>query len=622
MQRVGNAGATRTRHLHNAVPEHAGVHCLFTEEYRSVPMKTIDIPPVAVIADAHLHDIESNYDGASITINSRRLTLRSWADTRQSSRVFNESYAALVGALTDIVNRGVQHVVLLGDYADDGQIEAVEKTACVLQRFKKNHGLNFYAIPGNHDFFGPVGKHQSTRFAVSAQHSVLVTSDAEAAAQEPASAVLTRKMFCLGAPEGLLPMAEFGLFPQPQYLHWETPFGSSDSIETRRYTATSADGLNRHQLVDASYLVEPSPGLWLLMLDANVFEPKNGKWDIRQKKAFKDSSDAGWNSVLRNKPYLLEWIRDVCRRARKLEKNLLTFSHYPTLDPFDDHASGYEKLFGHCEILKRQPGIGVAEKLLETGLELHFSGHMHVNSVSRYATKNSQFTNICVPSTVSCPAAYQVIQCAGNEVHVDTVSLASQSLDPALMNFYKQESLWRQEPADVALDATHYGDFLYRRIRSRVLYRYLRKDWPGEIVQHLQDSSVVDLMILLQRQETSLTPLLLCASNPLNQTDTISNLRSLIEKNDMNFDDFSHHSMMDLIVNWYCLRDVGNQAHCFISSELITMYRFLSKHFGDATVSQVENTADFFLIFLAMLDNPLKALSQTPSSRETIKLSN
>lgn len=583
-------------------------------------MKTLDIPTVAVIADAHLHDIDSDYDGAAITINGRRLTLRSWADTRLSSRVFNESHMALMGALTDIVKRNIKHVVLLGDYADDGQIEAIQRVVTILRHFKKEHDVNFFAIPGNHDFYGPVGKHQSTRFAVSAQQTVLVTSDPETAKQESESAVLTRKMFCLGAPEGLMPMADFGLFNQTEYLHWETPFGTSDALEARHYPATSSDGLITHQLMDASYLVEPSPGLWLLMLDANVFEPRNGTWNINQKRAFKDSSDAGWNSVLRNKPYLFEWIADVCKRAHQQGKNLLTFSHYPTLDPFNDSSGGYAKLFGQNEIIRRQPGIAVAEKLLETGLQLHFSGHMHVNGVSRYTVENAQLTNISVPSPVSCPAAYQLIQSDKNKVHVDTISLASLALDSSLIDFYKVENLWSQEPIDAALNTASYGDFLYKRIYARVVYRYFKKDWPHEIVQNIDNTSVADLMVLLQRQETSDDNLLLCPEAALNNKGITISLESLVAEHNMAFEDFSHHPMVELIADWYCLRDAGNQAHSFINIDRINRYRFLSKHYGNTTMAEVKSTANFFAVFLGMMHNSLQNLSQKPSSRETITL--
>jgi 3',5'-cyclic AMP phosphodiesterase CpdA len=583
-------------------------------------MKSLDTPTVAVIADAHLHDIDSDYDGASITIDGRRVTLRSWADTRRSSRVFNESHTALVGALTDIVNRDIKHVVLLGDYADDGQIEAIERVVTILRHFKDEYGLNFLALPGNHDFYGPVGKHQSTRFAVSSQQTVLVTSDSKAAEQEPDSAILTRKMFCLGAPEALLPMAEFGFFRQADYIHWETPFGTSDSLETRHYPATSSDGLITHPLVDASYLVEPSPGVWLLMLDANVFEPRNGTWNINQKRAFEDSSDAGWNSVLRNKPYLFEWITDVCKRANVQGKNLLTFSHYPALDPFNDSSGGYAKLFGQTEIMRRQPGISVAEKLLETGLQLHFGGHMHVNAISRYIVNDAQLTNISVPSPVSCPAAYQVIHASSDEVHVDTISLASFALDSSLINFYKEENPSSQESVDAALDATDYGDFLYKRIHGRVLHHYFKKDWPQEIVQHIKDASVADLMVMFLRQETSDDPVLICATALLDDTNTLTNLRSLVAQHDMMLEDFLRLNMMELIVDWYCLRDAGNQARAYINPSRLRMYRFLSTYYGDATVAEVKSTADFFAIFLGMMHSSLQVLSQNLTSRETIKL--
>ena len=41
-------------------------------------------------------------------------------------------------------------------------------------------------------------------------------------------------------------------------------------------TSSHRTGKTVISLVDASYLVEPEAGLWLLMIDANVFEPRDG----------------------------------------------------------------------------------------------------------------------------------------------------------------------------------------------------------------------------------------------------------------------------------------------------------------------------------------------------------
>ena len=143
-----------------------------------------EIPAVAVIADAHFHDIEGNYDVDGVMVGGRRLTVRSWADTARSTRVFNESFAALPAALEDVCSRGIRHVVLLGDYTDDGQRTTTESVARLLRHWRDRHNMSFYAIPGNHDVFGPLGKHQSTRFLDASGTTTLVTSDAEIAALE------------------------------------------------------------------------------------------------------------------------------------------------------------------------------------------------------------------------------------------------------------------------------------------------------------------------------------------------------------------------------------------------------------------------------------------------------
>lgn len=162
-------------------------------------------------------------------------------------------------------------------------------------------------------------KHVTTRFVSAPGQTVLVTSDPEQVALED-SAVLTPALRCAGLPEALLPMARFGLFRQPEYLHWESPFGLDDRPEARMYDAVSADGSVVQRLMDASYLVEPEAGLWVLMIDANVFEPRTGRvgagrHDPTRKRVFHGPSDAGWNAVLRVKPFLLDWIADVAAGA-------------------------------------------------------------------------------------------------------------------------------------------------------------------------------------------------------------------------------------------------------------------------------------------------------------------
>ncbi|MDP1575671.1 MAG: metallophosphoesterase, partial [Cypionkella sp.] len=308
---------------------------------------------VAVLADVHFHDPAGDFGGAGILADGVRLALRSWADTRIAARAFNETAGVLRAALEKIAAAGVRHVVLAGDYSDDGQAANIWRLVNVLEGFEQRHGLQFYAIPGNHDLYGPHGKHVTTRFVSAPGQTMMVTSDAE---QAEVGAIVTPAMRCGGQPAALLPMARFGLFRQPEYLHWESPFGLDDRPEARIYEAVSADGSATQRLMDASYLVEPEPGLWLLMIDANVFEPRAGRPDATRKKAFIGPSDAGWNAVLRVKPFLLDWIADVTARAQALGKTLVAVSHYPVLDPFQDVAGSERALFGETAIVRRTPG--------------------------------------------------------------------------------------------------------------------------------------------------------------------------------------------------------------------------------------------------------------------------
>ena len=100
---------------------------------------------IAVLADVHVHDVYGDYDFAGV-LNSRtglRATVRTLKDTVELTRIFNESYFAFMTALDDIVSRGIRHVVLVGDYSDDGQRTSVAGVVAILRRYTAEHGLSF-----------------------------------------------------------------------------------------------------------------------------------------------------------------------------------------------------------------------------------------------------------------------------------------------------------------------------------------------------------------------------------------------------------------------------------------------------------------------------------------------
>lgn len=510
---------------------------------------------LAVIADAHFHDIEGDYAVPGLAAGGRRLALQTWAHSRESTRVYNESAAAFDSALKTIATRGIRHVVLLGDYTDDGQ----RRTTASLERRLSDHeaqfGTRFYALPGNHDMFGPWGRHQSRYFLQQDGSAVLVTSDGRH--PEPGS-VVTPQMYCEGYPAGLLPMARCGYFKRAEDLWWETPFGRDDALEARTYEVVSADMQNRHRLVDASYLVEPEEGLWLLMIDANVFEPNNGRFKTGSKGAFIDSTGAGWNAMLRLKPFVFDWMRDVSARARTLGKVLLTFSHYPAISPFEEVGSAYEQvLFPNSLIANRIPQDAVAEALVEAGISCHFSGHWHVKAISRHTHAGRELTNISVPSLVAFPPALDVVSIQGGDVAIGSVDLSSMPLNPEIMAFYRLESEHAGLSEDAALSADTYGEFLSRHTQALVIHRYFPREWPADVVAVIISMTVRDLLrnsVTRPRGGAGLCEAVGLSEAELNEVDVIG-----------------------LVSDWYLIRQGGSIALSYLGERRIAILRGISR---------------------------------------------
>ena len=534
-------------------------------------MLTHSLPMIAVIADAHFHDTKADFGFAGIELDGQRMTMRSWSDTRELTRVFNESADALHAALKEVVQRGVRHVVLLGDYTDDGQRATTETLKGILQRYSETYGTAFYALPGNHDIFGPSGRHHTKEFLVDSGRRLSVSSDGRRAGERT---IVSDRMYCEGYPAGLGPMTAFGYFRRPEYVHWETPFGLSDAVESRLYEVASPDGKNTYRLMDASYLVEPEPGLWLLMIDGNIFEPLDGAFERGEEAAFTDSTSGGWNALLRSKPFIIDWIADVSRRANAYGKTLLAFSHYPALDPFDGATGAESALFGQANVVRRTPRRAVGDALLSAGLAVHFSGHLHVEGVTRWGEGDRKLTNIAVPSLVAFPPAFKVVQPSPQEIRVETVEMAALPVNNRLCAGYIQETTHCQGMPDPAFAAQNYGIFLRGHKRSLVRHRYFAKEWAPDIVAAIGDKSVSDIVAQLGHGGG-------CHVAGVATPDALP--------------------MVELIADWYCLRQGAHLALRHIESERLALYRVLAKRFGREPKGHDGSLPSFVGIFFGAL---------------------
>ena len=437
---------------------------------------------LALLADPHYHAVDADFGFDGIEWRGvRRAAVRTLEDSGASTRIYNESFFALPSALDQVVAEGIRHVVIAGDLTDDGQAATMAAASALLSDYEARHGLRFYLTPGNHDFFGMHGRDHTKRFLAAGGAAVSVGSGAEADIQSAA-------MACEGYPAALRKWSRFGLGPREDDLLWETPFGRSGAASDRVFEMRSPDGAIRHRQIDASYLVEPDDGLWILSLDANVFAPRDGRPDQRAPDAVSDSTDAGWNAMVEHKDFVLDWIADIVRRAKAGGKALLTFSHYPMIDPLRGTLREERELFGDTSMGRRTPMPHVAERLVGTGLSHHFSGHLHVEAVSRVRSGDHDLTNFALPSLVAFPGGWKSVALSIHEM-----TFAHREVEPkdfgAFFDLYRAS-----DPAAPILGAQSYGAFLSEHVREMAVRRYLPQEWPQDLVAAFASSTVRDLV--------------------------------------------------------------------------------------------------------------------------------
>ena len=313
---------------------------------------------LAIIADPHLHNVRGDYRCGRIPAERLPdgMELRTLADTVQSTRLFNESEPGFRAVLDDIARRGVRYVVVVGDYSDDGQDESVAASLALMQSYADRFGMQFFSTVGNHDVYAYSGRSLDRSFLLAEGGTFLVSGskpDGDGVLFNPA---MRCRSYAESLPRGL------GFFRSGAELHWESPFGPSDDLADRQYTLASADGRHIRRFVDASYLVEPVEGVWLLSIDGNVFVPRDGEFALAEEE-FDDSTDAGYNALVAHRPYMLDWIADVSRRAARLGKRLISFAHYPAVDPFDGTFDDEQRLFGRTIFVRRTPSSTTAALL-------------------------------------------------------------------------------------------------------------------------------------------------------------------------------------------------------------------------------------------------------------------
>ncbi|MCE7054831.1 metallophosphoesterase [Algoriphagus sp. AGSA1] len=464
---------------------------------------------IAFLSDIHLQDVyadlnSEDFQGIFNPASGKYATVRTMKSQINSTRLFNENYFAFIAALEDLKRKGIQLVVLPGDFTDDGQPMNVLALKKILDEYAEDSGMRFFLTTGNHDPVKPFGALAGKRDFLGADGSE--QSIAGSKAVFPSSEVaLSDQVNYWGYAEITEILGDFGFFPSEKDLFWAHPFQPLDvdnydfqqakdnsALEKRVYEAGDS-GLF---LPDASYVVEPIDGIWLLALDGNVYTYNGSEWK---------GSSVGFNQAAFHKKHQLDWIKKVAAEAERRGKSLISFSHYPLVEFHDGASSEMGSLFGTQKFqLERVPSTETTSQYAKAGVRIHFAGHMHINDTGIYHDQTTTHTmyNIQVPSLAAFPPAYKTLRIPdASSLEIETISLTEVEHMNEFFDLYRMEHRWLLENQDPGiwdssiLASKDYLEYTRNHLLELTKSRFIPSDWPENLailLQHLTHSELIN----------------------------------------------------------------------------------------------------------------------------------
>lgn len=419
---------------------------------------------VALLADVHFHDVYGDYEFAGY---NSEVTMRSMQDSVGSTRMFNENYFAFITALEELGEQGIKYICLLGDFTDDGQVDTLKGFNRVVKSFVEKYGFEFFIANGNHDPVRPYGAHQTKNFLNNYGASIAVTSDANRGFTPNEIVVeqhVTNRMFGTGYQYMFDVLGEYGFHSKPNYLHYETPWGS-ENFEDRGLFLKSANG---HSLwcPDATYLAEPVQDLWICSVDMNIYLPNDDG-------SFSHAS-IGWEEGKIYKPQVFTWLKEVSQRAKEQGKALVVFSHYPVTEYLNNSSNDFFYLFGDESYNNRRvPTPDTGDKVIEAGIRVQFGGHIHVNDTAVHRNEQGAIVNVQAPSLAAYTPSYKILTPRSpNLFEIETRTLKNVNNFDALFPHYMKEKEYRESVNQnvhwgIMLKAKDYREFMAAHLEVR-----------------------------------------------------------------------------------------------------------------------------------------------------------
>ncbi|CAM3748481.1 metallophosphoesterase [Flavobacterium chungbukense] len=570
---------------------------------------------IAFIADVHLQDIfakfeDNDYKGIENPRTGEYANIRTMNAQLHSTRIFNENYFAFLEALNDIVKRGIKQVVLPGDFSDDGQPVHVRGLRKILNEYSKKYGISFFVTTGNHDVVRPFSQDAAkTDFLGKGGKEQIISSSKNNLNKGELEPIITSDIKNWGYKETINEMRDFGFFPKKSDLYWETPFSNytyeqynfekaqkESALEKRTYLIKNTN----LYLPDASYLVEPIKGVWLLAIDANAYVPNEKLSGEANNPHDFSGANTGYNNVLIYKSHLINWVKKVSAEAKQKGKILIAFSHYPMVEFNDDASPELKQLFGANKMqLQRVPDEEVAQQFADAGIQIHFGGHMHINDTGvRKTTSGNTLFNMQTPSLAAYMPAYKILTIhSKTDFEVETIVIRKVPKFNSLFPFYEEEYAHLKETKSATiwnvdiLKAQDYASFTSWHLKELVRLRFLPEDFPADFLKSIEKLSGKDLLELNK-----------------NTTEINKDLTA----NSLAISDFESWTGFDIILDFYRLKSADELAFDEIGKERLRQYDLICKYLKKTNNPKMVLWAEIFW----------KTMNGEPSSHFRIDLKN
>jgi 3',5'-cyclic AMP phosphodiesterase CpdA len=594
--------------------------------------QTLPSTQVAFLSDIHLQDVyadlkSTEFKGVLNPKTGKYATIRMMEAQLNSTRLFNENYFALYAALNELVKREIKLVALPGDFTDDGQAMNVKKLRQILDSYVIEHQMRFFITTGNHD---PVSPYKSiggkNDFLGLNGNRQAIWSEIPTYLKPEGPIAISAQISHWGYEEITHELKDYGFFPSEKDLFWSHPFMKLDyegysfakvrELAELDYRTFPIDG-GKLFIPDASYLVEPVEGLWLIAIDGNVYLPNS-------KSGYYTSSSIGFNLTIDQKNHQLDWIKNVVAEAKRLNKTLISFSHYPLVDFNDGASEELKSLFGFSKFqLNRIPNKEMSEAYLAAGLGIHFAGHMHSNDTGVFEDSlGNRLVNIQVPSLAAFPPAYKIFSFLSEDmIKIETEILDSVPRMDEFFDLYQMEwnysattkkETWNQK----VLASKNYLEYTEFHLNELIRLRFLKEDWPKELKDQLLKWNLQEFTYWASLQDGILSKSFL--DNGI-QNQGLAKILSLFQISRAQWQELSNTTGQDLIQDFYRVKNAGDLA---ITPDRIERYNLYSILFDQIKLKSKSDHSilDNQLILFAEIFS--KMLNGLPSEDFLIDLNN